>query len=128
VGNVLIIGKGDLYTSVISSDSCREKAFVVMPYKQYFKSLSNAENGNTRMDNLNEMEKSFIVYDKVYIISDSINEGFELTAFFSELGTRRIIVATQYSRDYQLYKKLGARLVYISKPRSCSYSWLTNDL
>lgn len=128
MGNVLIIGKGDLYTSVISSDCCREKAFVVMPYKQYFKSLYNAEDGNTRKDNLIEMEKSFIVYDKVYIITDSINEGFELTAFFSELGTRRIIVVTQCSRDYQLYKKLGARLVYISKPGSYSYSWLTNYL
>lgn len=128
VGNVLIIGKGNLYTSVISSNSFRTRAFDVLPYKQYFKSLYNTENGNRRIDNQIKMEKEFLVYNKVYIISDSINEGFELTTFFSQLGTRKIIVATQCSRDYQLYKKLGAKLVYISKPGSSSYSWLTNHL
>ncbi len=128
VGNVLIIGKGSLFTSVISSNSFTKMTFDVLPYKQYFKTLYNKENENRRLDKQIEMEKDFLVYDKVYIISDSINEGFELTILFSGLGTRRIIVVTQCSRDYQLYKKLGAKLVYISKPGSSSYSWLTNHL
>ncbi|KEZ47936.1 hypothetical protein AZ46_0216675 [Metabacillus indicus LMG 22858] len=123
MNHTLVIGKGDLFGSVVESISVNRRFADVMNYEQYACELSNSRDGNTRMDNLIELEKKFSNYRSVYVISDSINEGFELTAFFSDLGTMRIIVMTDDSRHYDLYKKLGARYVIFSKPGTCSY-WL----
>lgn len=123
MNQTLVIGKGDLFVSVIEEINVHRKYADVMSYEQYAFELTNSRGGNTRLDNLLELEKRFDGYQSVYIISDSINEGFELTAFFSDLGTMRIVVMTDDSRHYDLYKKLGARYVIFSKPASCSY-WL----
>ncbi|MFY0761758.1 hypothetical protein AB1K32_23460 [Metabacillus dongyingensis] len=124
MNDTLVIGKGDLYISVVESAKVQEKNLDVMSYDQYLGDLTNSEDGNMRIDNLIEMEKKFHHYNSVYVISDSINEGFELTAFFSELGTMRIIVITHDTRHYSLYKKLGVKSVIVSKPECYTYSWL----
>lgn len=122
----LIVGSGVLYTSVVFSVR-KEKSMNVMSYDQYLQALANQEGDRTRADNLNEMFKKLIIYDVVYIISDSLDEGFELTSFFSSLVTPTVIVVTNNSRYYHLYKKLGVRLVIISKPGDYSYSWLQRE-
>jgi hypothetical protein len=122
----LIIGTGDLYTVVVSTVG-RNQSIDVMSYDQYLLALTNKVGGRTRVDNLVEMTKQLIIYDVVYIISDSLNEGFELTSFFSEMGIRTVINVTPCSRHYQLYKKLGAKHVIISKPGDYLYSWLQRD-
>lgn len=123
----LIVGSGGLYTSVVFSVR-KEKSMNVMSYDQYLQALANQEGGRTRADNRNEMLKKLIIYDVVYIISDSLDEGFELTLFFSsEMGTPTVIVVTNDSRYYHLYKKLGATRVIISKPGDYSYSWLQRE-
>ncbi|USK33393.1 hypothetical protein LIT25_23225 [Bacillus sp. F19] len=124
MNHTLVIGKGELYGSVAESVTFQNKKCDVMSYDQYSYDLTNSEDGNTRIDNLLEMEKKFHHYRSVYIISDSINEGFELTAFFSELGTMRIIVMTHDSRHYDLYKKSGAKYVIVSKPEDFIYTRL----
>ncbi|MEB6549685.1 ELP5 family protein [Heyndrickxia sporothermodurans] len=115
-----------MYTSVVFSVR-KEKSMNVMSYDQYLQALANQEGDRTRADNLNEMFKKLIIYDVVYIISDSLDEGFELTSFFSSLVTPTVIVVTNNSRYYHLYKKLGVRLVIISKPGDYSYSWLQRE-
>ncbi|MDR0139838.1 hypothetical protein RFW18_18950 [Metabacillus idriensis] len=125
MNHTLVIGKGDLYGSVVESVAAFQYIKCdVISYDQYLYDLTNSEDGNTRIDNLLEMNKKFHHYRSVYIISDSINEGFELTAFFSDLDTKRIIVITHDSRHYDLYKKLGAKYVIVSKPEDFIYTLL----
>ncbi|TDL78740.1 hypothetical protein [Peribacillus frigoritolerans] len=124
MNHTLVIVKGDLYGSVVESVAFQYILCDVISYDQYLYDLTNSEDGNTRIDNLLEMHKKFHHYRSVYIISDSINEGFELTAFFSDLGTKRIIVITHDSRHYDLYKKLGAKYVIVSKPEDFIYTLL----
>ncbi|MDH4619905.1 hypothetical protein [Brevibacillus sp. AY1] len=117
----LIVCSESLYTPIVSLIE-HEDSMVVKSFNQSF--LTQIQNRKTNIVNLADLIDQFMQYEEVYIIADSLNEGFELTLFFSEIRTRMIIVVTHNSRYIPIYKILGAKIVMITKPGEDSYRWL----
>lgn len=123
MGKKLIVCSESLYTTVISHVD-HENPIEVMAYDQFF--LTQIQKENSRIVNFTDLIDHFIKYDDVYIISDSLSEGMELTLFFSEIGTKMIIVFTHNSRYISIYKMAGAKIVIITGRGNNSNNWLNH--
>ncbi|MBD8026015.1 hypothetical protein H9636_05025 [Ureibacillus sp. Re31] len=119
--NNLIVCSEAFYDAIVSlTDS--ESPVEVMSYEQSL--LSHIQKSDSsKMDFINLVDK-LIDYENVYIIPRSENEGFNLTLFFSEMGTKVIVAVTHQSRYIPIYKMLGAKIVVTTSQGDAAYSWL----
>lgn len=119
--NSLIVCSEAFYDSIVSLTDSKSPV-EVMSYEQSLLSRIQRSNSN-KMDFAN-LVKKFIHYENIYIIPRSVNEGFDLTLFFSEIGSKVIVAVTNDGRYIPIYKTLGAKIVVTANQGNATYSWL----
>lgn len=117
---ILIIGKGELFLSVVNY-LFKNKSFdwiTSYPYDQFLllKSVVN-EKGNYQ--ELSIMQN----YKRIYLFPENLHEGILLTSFITEWYLGELFLVTQDHGCNFIYKKLGAEYVIISKPQCRTYHW-----
>lgn len=128
--NILVVGKGEPFISVIMSLS---DLMIVPNQSDELAYYVRSEGSEKREDGLipaslvqfEKMKLNLMTFDMIYIFTDDLSESIEKVNFFKELGTCKIIVITHNTRYARIYRQL-ADIVITSQPDKNEYHWLIN--
>ncbi|MEH7483522.1 hypothetical protein V7157_21145 [Neobacillus drentensis] len=118
--NILIIGKGELFSSVVKYlfNNKSKDWITTYPYDQFLflQSVVKEKDNYQELSNLQN-------YKRIYLFPENVHEGILLTSFISEWYLGELFIVTQDHGSNFIYKKLGAEYVIISKPNFKTYQW-----
>jgi len=128
--NILVVGKGEPFISIIMSLSNMR---IVPNQSDELAYYVRFEGNGKWVDglipaSLIQFEKKkldLLTFDMVYIFPDKLSEGIEKVIFFNELGTCKIMVITHTTRYSRIYRQL-ADFVITSQSDKNQFHWLIN--